>query len=176
MINHCRIAEAARCLGSALAASATILALLAAPAAAGPPQVAVQPHQVYGGSVNDTTSQATITMGCFGPTRPRQTGHPLGGQHLAIFIPEALTSSAFGDTGRRGHRIVARIVTNAGTSPPVATFTRFTRTGALYTASSSLPTSVRLPCTGAGTVVFSPAPHSNDAKVATVAVTFRGQP
>jgi hypothetical protein len=177
MTIHRRTVVAARYSCTAVAVSATVLALLAGPAVAGPRgRVAVQPHQIFGGSVNDTTSDATIAMGCFGPSRPGQTGHPLRGQHLAVFIPEALTSPAFGDTGRRGHRIVARIVTDAGRSAPVATFTRFTRSGAVYTASRSLPTSVRLPCAGTGTVVFTPVPHGTGAKSATVAVNFTGQP
>jgi hypothetical protein len=71
---------------------------------------------------------------------------------------------------------VALVVSDAGSSPHVATFTRFTKTGAVYTATASLPTSVRLPYSGTGTVVFSPVPHANGARPATVALTFNGQP
>jgi len=136
----------------------------------------VQPHQRFGGTVNHATASATIAMACFGPTRPGQTGHPMAGQHLGIFIPEVLMNPRFGDTGAHARTIVARIVTTAARPIQVAVFTRFIRTGALYSATKPLSTAIALPCGASGTVVFTPMPDGAGAQPATVAVTFNGQP
>jgi hypothetical protein len=136
----------------------------------------VQPHQRFGGTVNDATGNATIAMACFGPTHPGQTGHPMAGQHLGIFIPEVLMSPAFGNTGAHARAVVARIVTASDRPIQVAVFTRFTRTGALYSATKRLSTTITLPCATSGTVVFTPVPGGAGAQPATVTVAFTGQP
>lgn len=160
---------------------AGVAAGVVASAAPGGPAMAgvalhVQPHQQFGGTVNHATANATIAMACFGPTRPGQTGHPMAGQHLGIFIPEVLMNPHFGNTGARGRAITARIITAAGRPVQVAVFTEFIRTGALYSATKPLSTRVTLPCGASGTVVFTPVPDGAGAQPATVAVTFNGQP
>ena len=143
--------------------------------AALPLQGKVGPHQVFGGLVNGDSGvgiRAPIHMACFGAVRPGQKGHPLKGQTVELFHPEAIRGH-FGNTGDRATSIVAFF----GTPPPVATPGATTVTFHRYGVTKPIPTSLLLPCDGTGTVHFVPVPKSPPTSHdATVRVAFIGQP
>jgi hypothetical protein len=130
----------------------------------------------FGGTVNATTDHATIRMACFGPERPGRTGHPLAGQTVGVFVPEAMTRPTFGRTGRPARAIAVTIVTARGSVGPVVRFRRLVLTRPVISASRHLPTWPTLPCSGPATVVFTPVPATGDTRPATVDVTLAAQP
>src|SRR5262249_54022980 len=144
--------------------------LTAAPAGADPiiDPAPIGPNQYFYGLVNDHAGQATIQMGCFGPIRPGQTGHPLAGQTVKVLPAPAPTTSDLGFTGSAAHAIPVPFPT-----PTVANTRVVLRD---YAVSAPIPTSLILPCAGNGTVAFVPDPTSPTAHTATVTVTFVGQP
>jgi hypothetical protein len=143
--------------------------------AALPRQGKVGPHQVFGGLVNGKNgigTPAPIQMACFGAVRPGQKGHPLKGQSVEVFVPEAIVGH-FGNTGNRATSIVAFF----GTPPPVVTPGATTVMFHRYGIAKPIPTSLLLPCDGNGTVHFVPLPKSPPtSRDATVRVTYIGQP
>jgi len=155
------------------------LAVLVGPAGAStvvPAQGKVGPHQVFGGLVNDQSgigTPAPIRMACFGPVRPGETGHPMAGQTVEVFRPEAIVGH-FGYTGARGNRIVAFF----GPPPPAPVgATSSTVTFTKYGVKKPIPTSLVLPCFGTGAVTFVPMPQGPlDTRDATVQVSYEGQP
>jgi hypothetical protein len=130
------------------------------PLPAGP----VRPGQDFGGLVNGRSSSVVVQMGCFGPVRPGQTGHPFARQTLGVFRPEALRVDGF--TGTAARSIVAHFSDDLSIG---VTFTS-------YGHAKAIPTSLTLPCSGTGTVVFSPQPSSSTSHSSTVQVQFVGQP
>jgi len=87
----------------------------------------------------------------------------MGGQTLDVFRPEVLRVTGY--TGTAADRIVARF----SDDPSVAvTFTRY--------GTERLPTSLRLPCAGGGTVRFEPRPPPPSARPVVVHVSYVGQP
>ncbi len=65
-------------------AAALVTAVAATPAWADPiiDPAPIVPNQYFYGLVNDHAGQASILMGCGGPS---QTGHPLAGQTVKVF-------------------------------------------------------------------------------------------
>ncbi|OLB78126.1 MAG: hypothetical protein AUI14_14240 [Actinobacteria bacterium 13_2_20CM_2_71_6] len=159
----------------ALAIVSAILGLAASPASA-TTTVPLGTHAAFGGTVNGSTAHAAIRMACFGPEWPGRTGHPMAGQRVGVFIPEAMTQPTFGRTGDPARAIVVSIVTARGAVGPVARFRRLLLTRPVISANRPLPTWLTLPCSGHATVVFTPVPATAGAKPATVEVTFAGQP
>ena len=162
-------------VGAVVAATAMVIA---SAGAAVPPQGKIGPHQVFGGLVNGRNgigTPAPIRMACFGPIRPGQTGHPMAGQTVEVFRPEAILGH-FGNTGARATSIVAFF----GPPPPTpapATPGASTVTFYRYGVVKAIPTSVVLPCAGTGTVFFVPLPMSPPtSRAATVRVAYIGQP
>src|SRR5450631_1402292 len=93
---------------SAVAVSAAVMGPTAL-SAAGPGQGRVGPNQVFAATVNGQSGVVTpaeIQMACFGPIRPGQTGHPLPGQTVEVFRPEAIVA-ATGFTGPNAKYIQA---------------------------------------------------------------------
>ena len=150
-----------------------MIALAAAPAAAQPPFGGpIGPNQVFGGLVNGSTGDptpATIRMGCFGPVRPGQTGHPLAGQTVEVFRPEVIMGH-FGFTGSAANSIEALF----GPPPPAPASPGVVLHS--YGVAMAIPTSLTLPCFGDGQVSFVPLPNSPTARTAVVPVRFVGQP
>src|SRR5437667_3020058 len=82
--------------GMMLPALIALSATLAAP-------VPLGTHETFGCTVNGVRTGATIHVACFGPNRPVvgrhvgrtskaalvSTGHPMAGQSVGVFIPEA---------------------------------------------------------------------------------------
>jgi hypothetical protein len=129
-----------------------------------PGQGRVVPDVQFGALVNGTSSNVTIRMGCFGAVRPGQSGHPMTGQTVEVFRPEVLQVPGF--TGDSADEIVAHFTEDP--SVPIV-LRRFGRRAAI-------PTSLRLPCGGSGSVVFTPVPTSPTASSATIPVNYVGQP
>jgi hypothetical protein len=124
----------------------------------------VKPNLEFGALVNGTSSNPIIQMGCFGAVRPGERGHPMPGQTLEVFRPEALQVPGF--TGTGAGRIVATFSDDTSAVVPFARFSRL----------KAVPTSLSLPCTGTGQVVFAPRPSSPTAQSAVVTVQYVGQP
>lgn len=61
--------------------------------------VPIGPDQSFIGLVNGAGSNGVIRMGCFGPSRPAQMGHPLAGQSIEV-RPSAITAAAPAFTGK----------------------------------------------------------------------------
>jgi hypothetical protein len=161
----------------------SVLALTAGAALVGPSQAAlppaspghglIAPHQLFGGLINGSdgfTAPVTIKMACFGPVHPGQTGHPMPGQNVSVFRPEAIHGT-FGNTGRKGHIIGAFFGPPPPAASPGASDVMFHR----Y-ATKALPTTLTLPCAGSGNVLFVAFPTSRGSSSASVPVNYVGQP
>jgi hypothetical protein len=133
-------------------------------------------HEMFGGRVDGATTAATVRMACFGPDRPGRTGHPLAGQTVGVFVPEAMTGPTLGRTGDPAWAIVVSIVTDQGRTYRVARIRRLDLTRPVLSATRPLPTWPTLPCSGRAKVVFTPVPATGAPRAATVDVTLAGQP
>jgi hypothetical protein len=142
----------------------------------------VGPHQFFTGVINgqngNTAIPIPINMACFGPLTPGETGHPMGGQTLAVrqlFPPS--TAETVGETGDDSTIEVffgpppPAPAPGAG-APSVARRVSFSR----YDKTKKLPTSLTLPCGGKGTVWFVPVPVVPPARAVAVPVEFESQP
>jgi len=143
----------------------TILAGVLSGGVAGARATQIGPGQHFIGLVNKHTAKATILMACVPPINPVQTGHPLGGQTIAV-EPPPTTASKTGFTGTRGKSITATFLLPAATAVTTSALT-FTQYG-----SQTIPTSLTLPCFGSGAVVFSAAPTSKTAQSVSVTVSY----
>ena len=153
-----------------LAAAVVAILLVGAGQAAATSGGPVGHDQAFVGRVNGSFHRATIAMACFGPIQPGQTGHPMAGQTLEVLspLPPTVVGPIHpGNTGSTATRIVA-VFRGAGR----VVLARFTN----YFQTKTIPTSVDLPCAGAGVVWFVPKPRSSTAKAAWVTVSFAGQP
>jgi hypothetical protein len=152
-----------------------VLALGAAPSASA--AATVGPGQYFTGVVNGTPGNTTVPiavqMGCFGPLRPGETGHPLAGQTLAVhqLFPPSAVAPTLGQTGN-DHQIDVFF----GAPPPSAAGTAGPVTFLRYDHQKALPTSLTLPCSGTGTVWFTPVPVVPPSRSAAVPVRFVSQP
>jgi hypothetical protein len=165
----------------AVVLSMPMVALTAAAQTAGAAHE-VGPNQYFTGVINGTDGNTVIPiaiqMACFGPLRPGETGHPLGGQTLAVhqlFPPTTMST-----VGKTGDDSTIDVFFGA---PPPATFQganahvsaktiRFVH----YDMTKRLPTSLTLPCGGTGTVWFVPIPVVPPSQSAAVPVEFESQP
>ena len=153
-----------------------ILPALSATSLALTPTVPLGAHKTFGGTVNGARTGATIRMACFGPERPGRTGHPMAGQTVGVFVPEAMTDPSFGSTGTRARAIVVSIAVSATMPVKLARIRRLARTRPVLSATRTLPTWPMLPCSGSARVTFTPVPATPGARPTTVEVTLAGQP
>ena len=135
----------------------------------------VRPNQVFGALVNGQNGMAApvaIQMACFGPVKPGETGHPMAGQTVRVFQPEAIYGT-WGNTGAHGHEIGAFF----GPPPPAASAPAGGPVIFLHYVTLKIPTSEILPCDGTGRVYFIPLPMSpKSEKDFVVPVNYVGQP
>jgi hypothetical protein len=131
-------------------------------ATAKPATTSIGPHQHFVGLVNGISTKATVIVACPGPRGGM--GHPVGGT-IAV-EPLSTAAGTSGYTGSRGRSVLATFVVPIpiASPPPTVTFTRY--------GSQAIPSTLLLPCSGSGSVVFAPAPTSKTAQNATVSVTF----
>lgn len=162
---HTRLAAVAA--GLLLAVLGTTTASADIPPVSDP--VPVGPGITFAGDVNGATSNAQILTSCFGPITPGETGHPLAGQYVEA-VAAASTGGVPGYTGTAATQIAVSLTTASSASiTPLAT---------LYDIflKVAIPTSVTVPCSGSGTVRFTPLPTSPTARTATVSVNLVSQP
>jgi hypothetical protein len=152
--------------------AATIAATLAAgvsgqatAAAAG----RIGPNQHFTAYVNGKTGQSApvvISMACFGPIQPGQTGHPVSGQTVAV---------SRGGPGMTGGQTTS-IGASFGTVPPGAEATSSGYVDFTYYGTKAIPTSLTLPCSGSSSVNFIPLPTIGPSHGLSVLVRLIGQP
>jgi hypothetical protein len=142
----------------------------------------VGPNQYFTGVINGTDGNTVIPiaihMACFGAVRPGETGHPMGGQTLAVhqLFPPTITSTL----GKTGNDSTIGVFFGA---PPPGTLQGASANAAAksilfvhYDMTKGLPTSLTLPCGGTGTVWFVPIPVVPPSQAAAVPVEFESQP
>jgi hypothetical protein len=141
---------------------------LATPAMANGGQVG--PKQYFYGEVfglSTSTLPDVIQVSCVGAAA---TGHPVADQYVAAhqFFPPIVAS--YGYTGNSATEIDVNLIYSIGTitvvTPTFATLT-------YYDTKAEIPTSLTVPCSGTGVVVFTPYPDSDGSgSAADVDVTF----
>jgi len=138
-----------------LAAGAVLLAAASETALASAP---VGPNQHFLGLVNGKHSGAVIYTVCPGPAGG--SGPVSGGQKVSV----QRVKTGGGDTGAGGHVIYAVIAQNAFVALKA------------YGSAQPMPTSIRVPCQGTGTVTFTtcplPQPCGAGARSDRVPVTY----
>jgi hypothetical protein len=93
-----------------------------------------------------------------------KTGHPVGDQPVEVKPVAASSAADVGFTGSKGDKITAAL-SPATAVTIIASFTS-------YYVKKDIPTSINVPCSGTGTMVFVPSPTSKTAKTAKLTVTF----
>jgi hypothetical protein len=151
-----------------------IAAVVAVGFQAGPAQASrVAPKQYFTGVINgkagNTTTPIPIKIAC---SATGTTGHPLPGQTLAVHQLFPPGSGSLGYTGTDSRIGVFFAAPPPGAARLSATSPTFTR----YDRPQPLPTSLTLPCSGTGTVWFSPIPVVPPSRSATVPVRYASQP
>jgi len=158
----------AAALTSGLIAAAMGLSIAAAASAAVGPQdpVPIGSNEYFRGFINShPPGKAVITVICPGPVN---TGHPAAGQTIEVETAQPTSTFDLGYTGSAGRKIRATLAP-AATTTILASFTSFF-------VPKTIPTSITVPCSGTGKVVFRPSPTSSTAKSAVLPVTFMAGP
>jgi hypothetical protein len=137
-------------------------AALAAPVRPVQDPVPIGHNQDFSGYVNGHPPGAVvIRVACaVGAT----TGHPLGDQPVEVKPVAASSAADVGFTGSKGDKITASL-SPATAATIIASFTS-------YYVKKDIPTSINVPCSGTGTMLFVPSPTSKTAKTAKLTVTF----
>jgi hypothetical protein len=154
----------------AIASAVTLVAgiALATPAMADGGQVG--PKQYFDGEVsglNSASAHDVIQVACAGPAA---TGHPVADQYVAAhqFFPPVATT--YGYTGNFGTEIDVDLIYSIGT---ITVVTPIFATLTYYDTKSEIPTSLTVPCSGTGVVVFTPSADPDGSGIASdVDVTF----
>lgn len=148
----------------------TIAALILLGGAVGLPSAAaavdpapIGPNQFFSGQVNGASDNAVIQVVCPGPATAGETGHPLSGQSVDVVPGASSSSPGVGYTGSAADQVVVDFGVTS-TEAPV--------TLSSYAVQAAIPTTLDLPCSGAGKVDFVPDPTSSTAQTATVSVTY----
>jgi hypothetical protein len=135
----------------------------------------VGPKQYFTGVINgtdgNTSTPIVIKMSCAEPLSTGEKGHPVAGQTLAVHELFPPSSSAAGSLGYTGKGSSIEVFFNA-VPPSTASGTSKTVTFTKYDKTQKLPTSESLPCSGSGTVYFSPVPVVPPSRSASVPVDY----
>jgi hypothetical protein len=169
---------------SAIAAAIVAASLLPASAASaqtatppmpspGPAVHPIRPAEFFDGLVNDAARESTIRMACPSVIRPGQTGHPVPGQSVSVhqLFPPSPIATGLGFTGKASTisatlRVISPAATTTAPAPiALAVFS-------VYDRPVAIPTTLTLPCGGAGAVVFDPVQGGNTADSFTTKVKF----
>jgi len=122
----------------------------------------VSPDKFFVGLVNGAGGQSRIAVVCDGPIDVVPSGHPAPGQTIVAEQVRTDTSPAVvGFTGSAARAL--DVFVGTGRTPVTLRF---------FHASAPIPTTILVPCSGTGTVTFSPSPDSRTARPATVVVRF----
>jgi hypothetical protein len=137
-------------------------AALAAPVRQVHDPVPIGNNQYFSGYVNGhPPGAAVIRVAC---AVGAKTGHPLGDQPVEVKPVAASSAAEVGFTGSKGDKITASLAP-ATAATIIASFTS-------YYVNKDIPTSISVPCSGTGTMLFVPSPTSKTAKTAKLTVTF----
>jgi hypothetical protein len=142
----------------------TVVAMVVgiSPPSAAAPAAKIDPNQRYLGYLNGKHTNAVIRVACPGPVGGNRTGPPVGKQTVTV----KRVSSGSGYTGSFAHEVWAQFGKDA---LHVVGFTS-------YNTPKAIPTALRLPCSGTGTVTcttcFGTLPCASNAKDDVVHVTF----
>jgi len=158
---------------AAVLLAAMALSVSSAAAADSPPVRVILPDQYFTGAVNDVAKAvpaaspalvalATVKVVCPGPIWPGRKGHPAGGQTEVVRPAQSISVIPTGYTGSRGFSVVSTF--GQDRSSPL--------TFRAYDVPQAIPTSLTLPCSGTGRVVFKPAPSSRGARSTYVPVRY----
>lgn len=134
------------------------LALVPGTAAAATP---IGPNQIFIGEVNGSAAPVNFDVVCPGAAN---TGHAFGDTVGVVKLQDPIPG--FGRTGN-AHSIAADLLYTIGTISvfePVTTFTTYT--------TNAVPDTVAAPCSGTGTMVFTPVNGGSGATPSSVRVTF----
>ena len=163
-------------MGGIAVAAMVLAAAVPLRAAADGAGTKVGPGQRFVGHVNGrggVSAPVVIRMACAGPIQPGETGHPMGGQTVAVL----LRGDERADVGHTGPQTTS-IGAFFNAPPPGAarassSWVDFTRYG-----TRPIPRSLTLPCSGMGYVYFVPLPTvgGGGSRSATVPVRYVGQP
>jgi hypothetical protein len=151
-------------------ATATVCAVPAAAFALGP---AIGPNEFFNGSLINvtsagvTSSTSTLLVAC---SSAAVVGHPLPGQAVEANLIVPPTTAVTGFTGTLAKSIEASVVWSSA-EPPVTADESIGTLNA-YSTPLAVPTSLTVPCSGAGVLSFAPTPTSSTARSATVDITF----
>lgn len=156
---------------SAALTGAVAVALLAGTANAAVDPAPIGPNQFFTGLVNGTNVDAVVTTDCVGPVVPGEMGHPVSGQFVSV-DPAAASGSAadLGFTGSLGDSVQVFLGGPTASGP---SSTGLVGTLNDYAVRLAIPTTIEVPCDGAGAAAFVPEPTSPTAKTAILDVTFR---
>jgi hypothetical protein len=140
---------------AALIAALAVVAVSSA-GAAGAGAAAVRPNQHFVGIVNGNHTAAFVYVVCPGPA-VGQTGHPAGGQYVAAIR----VANGSGSTGG-GSSLTVRFADDPSAAVSLTA----------YGVARTIPQQLSLPCSGTGTVTFTPVPTSTTAVADSVTVTY----
>ena len=149
-------------LAAAALACGAVPAAAASAATPGQDPVPIRPGQYFTGLVgNHPPGQAVIYVICPGPAN---TGHPKAGQPVEVKPGVPASTVDLGYTGSAGTHITASLAPST-VSVVLANFTS-------YFVKKNIPVNITLPCSGTGTVAFTPGPGSPTARTAMLPVRF----
>jgi hypothetical protein len=125
--------------------------------------VPIEPNQTFSGFINNSPPGAVIIkVDCaVGAT----TGHPMGHQPVEVKPAPVASTQDVGFTGSKGKKITASLAPASTANLVLGSFTS-------YYVKKFIPVKITVPCSGTGTAIFTPSPHSKTAKAAMLAVTF----
>jgi hypothetical protein len=172
-----RVVSAATAAASVAAAAAALAVFPGAAAAApvtgpGPVNdpVVIGPDESFVGDVNGAISNGTIQMGCFGPVRPGEMGHPLAGQSTEVQLNNLIAATGF--TGNADQ--IEAVLTFPQPTPVALPIVLGTFN--YYYVKDPISTGLLLPCYGSGEVKFIPVNGGPLARPWDETVSFQGQP
>jgi len=149
----------ARRLPAVVGALAVVaLALVPGTAVAATP---IGPNQIFIGEVNGSAAPVSFDVVCPGAAN---TGHAFGDTAGVVKLQDPIPG--FGRTGNASS-IAADLLYTIGTISVVEPVTKFTT----YTT-NAVPDTVTTPCSGKGTMVFTPVNGGSGATPSSVTVTF----
>ena len=126
----------------------SVLVLVATDSTAASATLPIQPDQHFVGRVNGSHRDPIVYTVCPGPTSPGRTGHVAAGQKMVVRKKPA----GNGETGLFSQVYAWFVPTPGGAAPTQLQF-------ASYGERQAIPTSVTVPCDGAGQVEFSSCPY-----------------
>jgi hypothetical protein len=154
------VAAGAACLAALVGMTAATTASASARVIQDP--VPIGPNELFSGFVNNAPpGPAIIKVVCaVGAT----TGVPIGNQPVEVKTASVSGTTDVGNTGSNGNQITASL----GAAVATIVIAHFTS----YFVPVDIPTNITVPCSGSGTVVFTPSPSGTGARSAVLPVTF----